>query len=216
MTDNASRRPVFNTDPDIFVARAQEQEKIQAIQKSLKLIIQDSYPNLNMLIRKIESNGLPVIIKGPQIQLKLAMMVVGAQLGFISPDLPKYNEFVEHVKRYLPEKSGMDFSNGMLIALKDNDHFPFVAYHFYHALAFQNSLAGYEYRARQLYSIFVKKYHSKLDPKFMDGLDKEETDMLKMAIRRDKEALQFLRHLLHEVFIPVNNSKLIEKGQAQA
>lgn len=206
----------FTTTPDLFVSTAKEKERVKTLQDEVKAIIQACYPELETLLATIESMGLPVISNGPEFQIKLSLMLVGGQPGFIPPTLPRYAEFVDAMKTYQPEKASMDFSNGLLLLTKNTRNFTFLAYQFYHALAFQNGLDGYQHTARKLYDVFNRKYGGQLHPKFLENLDQEETAQLRLAIRRDREALQFIRQILNEIFIPANNGKLLDSGNAQA
>lgn len=202
--------------PDLFVSKAKEQELVAALQSEIKALIQACYPDVPMLADVIESEGLPVLQHGPDMQLKLMLLIVGAEPGFIAPTLPKYADFVKSLKKIFPHKAHLDFSNGVLLALDDMNHYTFLAYHFYHWMAYRRGFKGYQPEAQKLYTLFSRKFNGQLHPKLLENLSFEETDLLKIAIRRDKEALQFVRHLVHQVFIPGNNAKLLETGEAQA
>lgn len=202
---------------DLFISSAREQEVIQHLQEEMRTVVQGCYPDVDTLVREIEASGLPVITEGPPLQLKLSMILIGAEPGFIPPTLPRYPEFVESLKKYLPaEKACQDFSSGVLIALRDHGHYPFLAYHFYHWRAFKTGLEGYHPQARRLYGSFTKKSSGQAQLRFLEKLDGEESLLLRGAIRRDKEAFQFVRQMLNEVFIPMNSARLIETGRAQA
>ncbi len=202
--------------PDLFISSARERDSIQQVQDEVKEFISDVYPDTDQLVEKIEASGIPVITKTPEMQLKFSMMLVGVQLGFVAPNIPKYDLFVENLKKYLPEKAHMDFSKGMIIVFKDNYEFSYVTYQFYQWSTYHRGLPGFEPQARKLFEIFARKYNYVMQPKFLESLDAEETALLRQAIRREKEAVAFIRHLLHEVFIPANNARLLESGDAQA
>jgi hypothetical protein len=141
---------------------------------------------------------------------------VGAEPGLILPTLAKYEDLVIFLKRHCPEKADADFAKGFIVLFKDCSQYSVVAYQFYHWLAYQAGLPGYDPMAQKLYDIFNKRYNSQLNPKFLDSLGLQETGLLKAAIRRDREALQFTREVLRDIVIPANNAKLLDKGQAQA
>ncbi len=203
-------------EPDLFVSVGKDQQQVREIQKTVRKIIQDSYPEIELLRISIEDLGIPVIHQGPEMQIKLSAMMVGAQPGFVPPTLTKYDDFIKSICKYCPARADMDFSGGLLLVLREDYHFASLAYHFYHAMAYRAGLQGYQDKALKLYATFNRKYNSQLNPQFLEKLDLEESTLLKLAIRRDREALQFVRHILNEVYIPVNNARLIEKGKAQA
>lgn len=202
--------------PDLFVSMAREKEIVQQIQAEVKAIIQDCYPDVDALIARIEEKGLPVLASLPELQAKFALTLIGEQPGFIPPEAYKYEEFIHSMTRHARNKAHQDYSRGVIIALKDCRHFAFLTYHFYHWMAYRAGLEGYDVRGRKLFDTFNRKYQGQLHPKFLEKLDYTQTYLLKMAVRRDKEAMQFVRHVLHEVFIPKNNAKLLESGEAQA
>ncbi len=213
----SSQKQTGMTTPDLFVSTAKEKRIVQCLQAEVKEIIESCYPDTDALIAIIEDMGLPVITaKSSDFQLKLSIMVVGSHPGFIAPTLHKYETFIDALKKHMPTKAHLDFSKGVIIAFENKNLFTFLTYHFYHWMAYQQGLPGYEEKARKFYNTFNIKYNGRLHPDFLEKLDYDETSMLRMAIRRDKEALQFVKHLLDAVFIPLNNGKLLDKGQAQA
>ena len=205
-----------DTTPDLFVSNAKENGRVQELQARVQAIVKECFPDPDTLIEAIEATGLPVIAHGPEFQLKMAMMLVGVRPGYISPSHNRYSEFIETVVKLIPNKADTDFSKGVLLVLKENFQFAPLAYEFYHWMAFQEGLPGYNDTARSLYQVMNQKHQGQLNEKFLDTLGLEETLMLKAAIRRDKEAFQFIRRLLHEVFVPLNNGKRLDSGEAQA
>jgi hypothetical protein len=203
-------------DPDLFVSTAKEKEQVEQIQKTAKAVILECFPDTKRLAQKAESLGVPVLHHEAAFQLKLSLLLLGTQPGFISPLLPRYNELVDTLKKFVPENAHCNFSNGVILLLKDTHNFTWLAYQFYHWLGFQSGLGGYQHEAQKLYETFNRKYHGKLNPQFLECLNTEQAVLLRLAIRRDREALQFIRHVMHEVFVPLNNAKLLEKGEAQA
>jgi hypothetical protein len=202
--------------PDLFISSAKEKDVVQQLQAHVKSVIKASYPDVEALIQAIEATGLPVISKVPALQCKFSLMLIGEQPGFIMSSANKYEDFIKALVKHVPEKAYMDYSEGVLVTLKDGLHYAFLTYHFYHWMAYKHGLEGYDPVGRKLFETFNRKYHGQLHPKFLEKLNYQEAGLLKMAIRRDREALQFVRHILHEVFIPANNGKLLDKGEAQA
>jgi len=202
--------------PDLFVSTAKEKEVVEQIQKTAKTVIVECFPDTKRLSERAESMGIPVLQPEAGFHLKLSLLLLGAQPGFIAPSLPRYTELVDTLKKFVPEKTDYDFSNGVILLLKDTHNFTWLCYQFYHWLAFQSGLGGYQHEAQKLYNTFNRKFHGKLNPRFLEGLNVDQAVLLRLAIRRDKEAMQFIRHLMHEVFVPLNNGKLLDKGEAQA
>lgn len=202
--------------PDLFVSLAKENETVEGLQDKLKTLIDSAFPDVEVLLSKVQTLGLPVLAKGPGFQLRLSLVMLGAQFGFIPPTLRKYDLIVDTLKKYFPHKAHLDFSQGVLVVPKDGYQYTFLTYHLYHWAVFKQGLPGYDAVAKSLYDRHVKRHGGKLHPDMLEGLAIDEVVRLRAAIRRDREALEFVQTMLDTVFIPRNNAKLIEKGQAQA
>lgn len=202
--------------PDLFVSLAKENETVEGLQDKLKMVIDSAFPNVEGLLNTVQTLGLPVLVKGPEFQLKLSLLMLGAQPGFIPPTLRKYDLIVDTLKKYFPHKAHLDFTQGVLVVPKDGNQYTFLTYHLYHWTAFKHGLSGYDALAKSLYDRYVKRHGGKLHADMLEGLDINQVVRLRAAIRRDREAMEFVQTMLDGVFIPRNNAKLIEKGQAQA
>lgn len=211
-----SEHPVAGDLPDVFVSHAREDEKVQYIQSEVQAVVKACFPHVGAFTREIETLGLPIITASSDLQVKLALLVTGSNAGLIFPDTEKYDKLVQHLRKHFPEKENCDYTHGVMILYKDSVQFSILAYELYHWFSWRNGLKGYTRRSRELYEVFNQKHQSQLPSSFLDKLSSSDTQALKLAIRRDREALQFLRQLMDEVFIPGNNARMLEDGEAQA
>ena len=201
---------------DVFVSQARDEDTVAMIQTKIKNLVAETYPAQENLVAMIESHGIPVVTDGPQLQLQLMLMVLGIQAGFVSPTFKRYEKLVNTLKSIFPEKAKMNFSKGLIICTKDTYHYAFLTYHFHHALSFEHRLDGYQDEAQTLYHQFINEFGGSIYGGFFDTLSVKEARMLKLAIRREREALSFIRSIMHEVFVPINNGRLFSGGTAQA
>ena len=205
-----------NNHNDVFVSQARDEDTVAVIQNKIKTLVAETYPEQENLVAAIEANGIPVVTDGPQLQLQLMLMVLGIQPGFVSPTFKRYDKLVSTLKSIFPEKAHMRFNKGLIICTKDTYHYAFLTYHFHHALSFEHRLDGYQDEAQTLYHQFINEFGGSIYGGFFETLSLKEARMLKLAIRREREALSFIRSVMHEVFVPINNGKLFSGGQAQA
>jgi len=204
-------------EPDLFLSGKKERELTQKLHRQLKAIVEECFPDNAAFINCVEALGIPVITEctSPW-RLKLCMKLASMDFGYNAPMLKGYTRFVQVLKAFCPYHTNVDFSRGVIILLEEGNHFPFLTSQFYHALAYQIGLQGYSDTACKLYRQFERKYHCQLNPKMLSKLSYEEGLQLRYAIRRERESLNFLKSMVLEVFIPKNNAKLLESGEAQA
>lgn len=216
MTAQPFEKPNLGMAPDLFTSMAKEQARVGVLQEQLLGIAKGTFPNYEMLLDHLADSGVPVLYDLPEVQMTMILKLLGLEAGFIAPTSEHYHHLVQFFKKHLKGSTDEDFSQGLILLLKTDKHYAALFHAFYHWCAFHAGLPGYDSVGRKLYYAFNHKHQSQLNPKFLNNLSAEQTDALKMAIRRDKEALQFMRKLMHEVIVPGNNSKLIEGGTARA
>ena len=202
--------------PDSFYASLPEKHVREGFTQQLEDLIEATYPDLNKSYLAIEAAGLPVVFVEYQFHLRAMMILAKADPGFIPPTLQHYNDLVDTLLKYYPEKANLDFSKGLLLVTGKNNHLVTLVHDVFHWQAFCNGLEGYSERSYRLYRVFVKKYKGELTPKFIDSLTLEDLNALRAAIFRYEESLGFLQTIIDKILIPKNNSALLSKGEAQA
>lgn len=223
MTNRFTYKPLRGSrgdeDPgiDLVVFHGKDNQKVTQLQTAMIKHMQAHYPDKNRIKAAYQEKGLPIIQGGNVFQMKLCLKIVGASEGLVLPSLKRYKDLVKTIKEHYPEAAQMNFSKGVLIILNDAfDDFGYIAYQCYHWECYHKGLEGYSHQANQLYKIFSQRYKCEVDPAFVSRLDYNELYQLKLAIRRDREALQFIERLAHEVIIPTNNGKQVADGHANA
>ena len=201
---------------DVFVSQARDEDTVSLIQQKMKTLVSETYPNQETLVQGIEAHGIPVVTDGPQLQLQLMLMVLGIQAGFVSPTFKRYDKLVSTLKSIFPEKAKMRFDKGLIICTKDTYHYAFLTYHYHHALSFEHRLDGYQDEAQTLYRQFINELGGSIYGGCFETLSLKEARMLKLAIRRGREALSYIRSIMHEVFVPINNVRLFQDGNGKA
>jgi len=205
------------SEPDLFMSGQKERQVSRAIYAQIKAIAEECFPDNQAFTNCIEALGVPVIVKAQsRYRLKLCMKLAGMELGYNSPLLKNYSKFIQVLKSFCPYQAHMDFSAGVILILDEGNYFPFLIGQLYHALAYQAGLPGYDDRALKLYRTFERRYRCQLNPKFLSKLSLDDKLQLRFAVRREKESINLIETSVMEIFVPKNNAKLLESGEAQA
>jgi hypothetical protein len=206
-----------SAEPDLFMSGQKERQVAKRIYDQIKAIAEECFPDNKAFTNCIEALGVPVVIHTQsKFRLKLCMKLAGMELGYNSPLLKNYTQFIQVLKTFCPYQSHMDYSAGVILILDEGNYFPFLIGQLYHALAYQAGLPGYHDRALKLYRTFERRYRCQLNPKFLSKLSTEDKIQLRFAVRREKESINLIQSSVMEIFVPKNNAKLLESGEAQA
>lgn len=207
----ASRLPV-----DLFSTELPDRSVRETICTDLETLIKSTYPNIQASLDAIETHGLPVFEVACQFHLRALMLLSNVDYGFISPEVPHYTDLVETLKKYFPDKEHVNYSQGLILLNAKGDIVLHMLMAIYHWKAYINGLPGYSEAACRLSRMVEKRYKGMLPPKFLESLTIEELTDLRARMKRDEEAIIFLRHIMNRVLIPKNNAKHFVEGKAQA
>lgn len=206
----ASRLPV-----DLFSLDIPDRMLREAFCGDLEKLLTQTFPNLTASIAAVETEGLPIFEVACQFHLRALMMLSNVDYGYISPHIPHYADFIETLKKYFPEKSGIDYTQGLILLNSSKESVLVLIMALYHWKAYVNGLSGYSETASRLHRITQKRYRSSLPPSFLSGLSTEELYELRARMKREEESLSFLRDTMNRVVIPKNNAQRFAKGQAE-
>lgn len=202
---------------DLVVFHGKDNKLVRDLQQEVMDFMAPLYPDKEALKQAYRDKGLPIIEGGPVFQMKLALKVVSAHEGIVMPTLKRYDELVDTLHKFYPETRGLNLRRGVLIILsRPFDDYAYLAYQLYHWECYLKGLEGYSHEATQIYKTFSYKHKCQIESGFIQKLDYDEMYQLKCAVRRDREALQFLDKIIHEVIIPKNNARHFIDGQANA
>jgi hypothetical protein len=174
------------------------------------------YPSIEGTIQAIQEQGLPVFMVGYQFHLRALMLLADVETGFISPNIEHYGQLIETLKKYFPERSNLDFSQGLILLNDNSNNILFLIMSMYHWQACKHGLAGYCTESSKLYRIYIRKHKGQLPPQFLNALDVIQLTALRAQLKRQDEAIRFLKETVDSVLVPKNNAKKLSQGRAQA
>jgi hypothetical protein len=197
---------------DTFSALGREvQLSTQVAQRALTLLKglyqRHAKPSPEQLAQLIEANGLPVyLVKTAQSRWMLNVLLksLGYSYGFIPNDhSDRYRTLVGALSK-LDDKLQCPplISKGLHVYGSEQFNLGMLVHQFYHGLACQAGMAGYTEASLKLYAEFLGKHGGEL-PEGL-GITAEDALALRHAVRRDSEALQFVRLVMETFFAPSN------------
>ncbi len=205
------------TDPiiDTFKLVVDTQRQISEVSRQAKNLVKAGFRSPEALAFFVEQQGTPVYQLHGGVLASILLFSLGYDQGFIPPsDTRQYRMLVKLLKMQ-EAKPHCNFKFGVFVVGKPLYTVGFLTHQLHHWLAYRSGMAGYNEKAQALYKRFWEKHHGVVEPDVLD-MSIEEVCLLKEAINRDLEALQFLRHIVHEVLRPASQRGKFAMGHASA
>jgi hypothetical protein len=199
--------------PDLFVSRSKELELLAQVETLIKPLIQEHYPDTSLLVAYLRSQGVAVFNAGNEFHVKWALKLYGHRVGFIAPGTDFYEPLTKTLLKQMPSEMHADLSQGIVVLLKNTDHFSTMVYCIHHWACYHAGLSGYDSHSRKMFSKY-NQIKLEREAAFINKLKQPHLDYLQAAIRRERETIEFMQRMIHEIYVPYNNGKLIETGQA--
>ncbi len=226
--DNNSNHSYMHSNPilDTFKLVAETQQQISHVTKRAQKAVKTRYKSPEELVLFIEEQKTPVYqitgFKG--LALRLAMMGLGYESGFISPPnknikntdaCKQYQNLCKIVVFLFGKKPDCSFQKGLFLLPKPLYTVGFIAHQLHHWLAFLAGLPGYSAEEQEEFRYFMGPCKGVVGPN-VETMSIEQIESLRNAIHREVEALKFIKNVTDEIFRPLRQSKNITGGIANA
>ncbi len=215
-------------DDDSFRLVAEQRKQVQAFEAVAREAIQAFYTDPQLLAAFIERHETPVYVLRGGLIVQFILWLMGLETGFIPQVAPKQ---CNALRRFLTlwdclrlnrrhhqtrnRRGHSDWPHGLFILTRPLFTTGFLSHQLHHWLAYRAGLEGYSDRSRRLYKQFWGQQRGVLGSALYT-MDLDDVLALKAAVRRDLEALRFLRAISEEVLIPAKQAKHISDGNASA
>ncbi len=219
--NDAQSNPILDT----FKLVAETQQQIEQVTKQAREAVKTHYHSPEELVTFIEEQGTPVYLvtgwKG--LLLRLVMMGLSYDSGFIAPPSPKSNP--QALKRYINlcksivflfgTKQTFSFKKGVFILPKPLYTVGFIAHQLHHWLAFLAGLPGYNELEQEEFRLFMGERNGVVGSEVYQ-MNEKQIEGLRNAIHREIEALKFIKAITNEIFRPARQAKYLSDGMTNA
>ena len=201
---------------DLFRQSADVEQHLIAISQTALENVKSHYKDVKQLARSIEDRGTAVYVLPGTFWVNVMLSCLGHEPGFIAPpETPSEVRRFETLKKILAmfEKKTVACSDAHGIFVVPHKLFTvgFMAHQLHHWLAHQAGLPGYNKTARTHYRAFCNR-NGELTQDHLRNMSVEEVTELRHAVQRDLQALQFIRRVTDEIFIPAQQAKHLKQG----
>jgi hypothetical protein len=192
------------TAPDGFHFRGKARATTQEIAQEAETLLRASDLCPNALLQNIQNAGFPVVeVKGWLAEV-CTLVLFGRNPGFIQPcpqglRLLAWLGFLGWISRKQQHQAS---HSGFFLVTPKAVNIGVLAHQLHHALAFRANLPGYQATQRKHYQAFWQQATKKARHQQVDALSLESLQGLREAIRRDREALEFLLKMTNEFIVP--------------
>jgi hypothetical protein len=219
----AASNPVPN--PDTFKLIAESRKQVTEVATLARQAIQAHYTDPVQLAHFIESHHTPVFVLHHRLLGAASLMALGFEPGFIPPGEGRRFQMLQKLLQAQGERLGKHTASdgalenglpqGVIVLTRPLFTLGYLSHQLHHWLAFRAGMPGYSERSQKLYRQFWQKQNGRLG-KEAYKMTVDDLLALKAAVNRDMEALQFLRAITNEVFLPAQQARRISAGCASA
>jgi len=212
-------------DPDTFNFISETRKQVTEVATVARDAIKAHCTEPAQLANFIESHQTPVFVLNHALLGNMALFSLGFEIGFIPPAEGRRYKMLKQLlltqaKRLGPHPAGdfaldNDLPHGVIVLTTPLCTLGYMSHQLHHWLAFRSGMQGYCDRAQKLYKQFWQKQKGQLGQEVYK-MSTEDILALKAAINRDMEALQFLRSITDEVFIPAQQARRLSNGSTSA
>jgi hypothetical protein len=187
-------------------------------------VLQHFSGHYNELIEFIKANGTPACKLKHNRFNRFILSMLGFKQGFIAPQ-PGNKRYQWLCKWLMTQQSSSFYDTTTLAALNQHGLFlfteptlttPWLTYQMHHWTSFLSGCNGYSQEALSLFERFSKKPAILLDETLMESLSGDQIRSLKESIKREMEALIFLKTITDEVLLPAQHGRQVIRKRSVA
>lgn len=189
----------FHEAPDSFKKHATEAQIVASLTSRAKLLVKQCNTDAEQVLDWMQDQGLPVYcIENAVLAATAVLNTMGYQPGFIPPGQGNTYWLLLQGIGVSKADNRLARDNGLMVLTPKLRKIGFVAHQLFHWLAFQQGIPGYDEKAQQLFRHYFDKDNLTTLPQAME-LPVEEIVALRHAVRREIDALCFVRQLSQDV-----------------
>lgn len=192
--------------PDGFNRSAREDQLSRAITFQLKMLLRQVRCDNEKLLEWLEQKGVVVhcLEKGTTLAATAALTSLGYQPGFIPPSESNTFKFLVGTLGFMGQDVNRARQHGVMLLTPNLNKIGFTVHQVYHWMAYKAGLPGYSDKAQHLFRRYFDKDAMTTLPAALE-LPIEQLVQLRHAVRREINALLFVREVSSEMLAPVQN-----------
>jgi hypothetical protein len=198
---------------DGFEKQDNEAEKVQALMFQCQFVIRQFQCQPEAILAWLNKQGVPVLLLDTgSVALSAALNALGYQPGFIPPTDAKAFFVLTQAAGLLGQSRELAKRNGLIVLTPQLNKIGFLSHQLFHWMAYKASLPGYDDEAQRLYRQYFDRNTMETLPQAFD-LSVEKIAKLRHAVRREIDALSFVRQLSQQVLTPAQQrTQMLQHG----
>jgi hypothetical protein len=198
---------------DGFEKQDNEAEKVQALMFQCQFVVRQFQCEPDAILAWLVKQGVPVLVlDAGAVALTGALNALGYQPGFIPPTDAKAFFVLTQAAGVLGQSRELAKRNGLIILTPQLNKIGFLSHQLFHWMAYKASLPGYDDEAQRLYRQYFDRNTMETLPQAFD-LSIEKIAKLRHAVRREIDALSFVRQLSQQVLTPAQQrTQMLQHG----